>query len=409
MMLWKMKTAGLRTVQAGLGLAMHVIPWRKPVMANYPGAVAAIPAALQADGISRVLIVTDKGVLQAGLLQCLTGALAQAGVNYETYCDVKANPTIPNCLAGLKRFRRFRAEGVIAVGGGSAMDCSKMITALAAVPDGSEKKLGGLFRVTLLQKRPLPTLYCVPTTAGTGSETTIVAVVTDPDTHAKYTVMDLPLMPRRIFLDADLTLTMPPRITANSGMDALVHAVEAYLNRYMATPETRRQALSAVQLIFRYLPRAHANGKDMEARDHMLTAAYLAGQAFGRATVGYAHSIAHAVGGEFNWPHGALTGMLLPPLLEWYGEAAVPRLAELAEAVGIAEPGDSEAGKARTFIQEVYALRRELGLPDHLPQMTEAQRRLICHRAIREANPLYPVPRIMNERECRAFVKMLEG
>lgn len=408
-MIWTLEKAGLRSVQMGLGLAMHVIPWKKPIVANYPGAVGAIPAALAADGLTKVLVVTDRGVLNAGLLNCLTAALAQAGVGYEIYSDVKANPTIPNCLAGLKRFRQCRADGIIAVGGGSAMDCSKMIAALAAVPDGSEKKLGGLFRVTLLQKRPLPTLYCVPTTAGTGSETTIVAVVTDPDTHAKYTVMDLPLIPKRVFLDADLTLSLPEKVTAQSGMDALVHAVEAYLNSYMSTNETRQQALSAVQLIFHYLPRAFANGKDMEARDHMMTAAFLAGQAFGRATVGYAHSIAHAVGGEFNLPHGALTGIVMPPLLEWYGEAAVPRLAELADAIGVATPGDSAAGKARTFIREVYDLRRELELPETLPAMTEAQRRLICERAIREANPLYPVPRIMNERECRHFVQMLEG
>ena len=155
--------------------------------------------------------------------------------------------------------------------------------------------------------RKLPPLYAIPTTAGTGSETTIVAVVSDPKTHAKYTVMDFPLLPKRVFLDADLTRTLPARVTAQSGMDALVHAVEAYVNGYVATAETRRQARQATEMIFRYLPRAYADGADLEARDKMLTAAFLAGQAFGRATVGYAHSIAHAVGGLTGMAHRHLS------------------------------------------------------------------------------------------------------
>lgn len=394
-MFWTMKKAGYRAVQVGLGLAMRVIPWQKPVLVEHPGAIGALPAALAEDGLHKVLVVTDRGVLRAG-------------VAVEVFSDVHANPTIPDILGGLRRYRAFDCEGVIALGGGSAMDAGKMIAALVALPEGSERKLGGLFQVTLRKGlRKLPPLYAISTTAGTGSETTIVAVVSDPKTHAKYTVMDFPLLPKRVFLDAVLTRTLPARVTAQSGMDALVHAVEAYVNGYMATAETRRQARQATEMIFRYLPRAYADGADLEARDKMLTAAFLAGQAFGRATVGYAHSIAHAVGGLAGMAHGELTGICLPPLLEWYGVAAVPRLAELADTIGCTTPEMNDTAKARAFIKEVYALRRSLGLAESLPTLDAAQIETVCRRALREANPLYPVPRIMNLAQCRSFVKML--
>lgn len=407
-MFWTMKKAGYRAVQVGLGLAMRVIPWQKPVLVEHPGAIGALPAALAEDGLHKVLVVTDRGVLRAGLVNRIYKELERAGVAVEVFSDVHANPTIPDILGGLRRYRAFDCEGVIALGGGSAMDASKMIAALVALPEGSERKLGGLFQVTLRKGlRKLPPLYAIPTTAGTGSETTIVAVVSDPKTHAKYTVMDFPLLPKRVFLDADLTRSLPARVTAQSGMDALVHAVEAYVNGYMATAETRRQARQATEMIFRYLPRAYADGADLEARDKMLTAAFLAGQAFGRATVGYAHSIAHAVGGLTGMAHGELTGICLPPLLEWYGAAAVPRLAELADTIGCTTPEMNDTAKARAFIKEVYALRRSLGLAESLPTLDAAQIETVCRRALREANPLYPVPRIMNLAQCRSFVKML--
>ena len=399
-MFWTMKKAGYRAVQVGLGLAMRVIPWQKPVLVEHPGAIGALPAALAEDGLHKVLVVTDRGVLRAGLVNRIYKELERAGVAVEVFSDVHANPTIPDILGGLRRYRAFDCEGVIALGGGSAMDASKMIAALVALPEGSERKLGGLFQVTLRKGlRKLPLLYAIPTTAGTGSETTIVAVVSDPKTHAKYTVMDFPLLPKRVFLDADLTRTLPARVTAQSGMDALVHAVEAYVNGYVATAETRRQARQATEMIFRYLPRAYADGADLEARDKMLTAAFLA--------VGYAHSIAHAVGGLTGMAHGELTGICLPPLLEWYGAAAVPRLAELADTIGCTTPEMNDTAKARAFIKEVYALRRSLGLAESLPTLDAAQIETVCRRALREANPLYPVPRIMNLAQCRSFVKML--
>ena len=359
-------------------------------------------------GYVRAFVVTDKDLIRFGVAGKVTGVLDEAGIAYEIFSDLKPNPTVKNVQAGVEAFRRSGADAIVAIGGGSAMDASKMIAALVALPEGSERKLGGLFQVTLRKGlRKLPPLYAIPTTAGTGSETTIVAVVSDPKTHAKYTVMDFPLLPKRVFLDADLTRTLPARVTAQSGMDALVHAVEAYVNGYMATAETRHQARQATEMIFRYLPRAYADGADLEARDKMLTTAFLAGQAFGRATVGYAHSIAHAVGGLTGMAHGELTGICLPPLLEWYGAAAVPRLAELADTIGCTTPEMNDTAKARAFIKEVYALRRSLGLAESLPTLDAAQIETVCRRALREANPLYPVPRIMNLAQCRSFVKML--
>ena len=441
-----MTKMGYRTVQAGFGLLAHGIgplvwpsvpergPWGQRVE-NHAGAVERIPQALAEDGLQRLLVVTDQGVREAGLLEKVLPQIEAAGVAVTLYADVHANPTIPDIEAGLARYVDGDCEAILAIGGGSPMDCAKMIRALVVMlphPIETEatssnlRKLGGLFKVSLYagmtacrqRGRKLPSLYAVPTTAGTGSETTIAAVVTDPAGHEKYTVMDVLLRPQRVFLDATLTLSLPRSVTAASGMDALTHAVEAYVNGGMATETTRRQAREAAALIFRYLPQAYADGTDLQARARMLEAAFLAGEAFGRATVGYAHAIAHAVGGLSNLPHGTLTGVVLPPLLEWYGEAAVPRLAELADACGLATEEAhlgklgqaaevADAGKARAFIRAVYALRRTLGLAETLPPLNEAEQALVCQRAMREANPFYAVPRIMSERQCRSFVRML--
>ena len=262
-------------------------------------------------------------------------------------------------------YRREGCDSLVAVGGGSPMDTAKAAAALVARPGKTLPQLAGLLKV----RRRIPPLIAVPTTAGTGSETTIAAVVTGPD-HHKYAVSDLCLIPRCAVLDPLLTVSLPPQTTAETGMDALTHAVEAYLSRFYPTRETNRLAEEAVVTIFQTLERACAHGEDVDARQALLTASYQAGAAFTRASVGNVHAIAHTLGGLYGVGHGLANAVLLPVILRDYGTAAHRRLSRLAELVGLS--GDTEAARANAFIDAILAMNARLGIPTGFTCIREA-------------------------------------
>ncbi len=256
----------------------------------------------------------------------------------------------------------------------------------------------GILRV---HKR-LPLLIAIPTTAGTGSETTLAAVITDSETRHKYPINDFPLIPRYAVLDPETTRTLPASLTATTGMDALTHAVEAYIGR-STTAGTRRDALQAVCLIFRYLRRAYRNGDDMTARRKMLQAAYLAGSAFSKSYVGYAHAVAHSLGGKYNIPHGLANAVLLPCVLESYGDVIYPKLRVLAVAAGVAEREDSEAEASGKFLAAIRAMQEEFHIGNKLPGIVLEDIPMLAKLAAKEGNPLYPVPVLMSAKELEKF------
>ena len=311
---------------------------------------------------------------------------------------VTANPRIETVEQMVRQFRAEGCDSLVAIGGGSPMDAAKAAAARLARPNRTVAQMKGLLRV---RKKIVP-FAAVPTTAGTGSETTIAAVVTD-EAHHKYAVSDLCLIPRWAILDPELTVSLPASVTAETGMDALTHAVEAYTNILYNTKETRTLARQAVAAIFEFLPRACADGNDLQARQELLTASYRAGFAFTRASVGNVHAIAHTLGGLYDVPHGRANAVLLPVVLEEYGAAAHKRLAELADVVGLC-PAGSAAEKAQAFIAAIYAMNRQLGIPadfacirtEDLPQMAAW--------AEAEANPVYPVPVVFDRQR---FIKVI--
>ena len=251
-------------------------------------------------------------------------------------------------------------------------------------------------------RRKTPTLIAIPTTAGTGSEVTPAAVITDGEAHRKYAIMSFPLIPRYAVLDAALTYTMPPNLTATTGMDALTHAVEAYIGR-STNKKTRRLALEATALIFGNIERAYADGCDPVARENMLLAAYKAGIAFSMSYVGYVHALAHALGGEYDTPHGLANAVLLPHVLEGYGKCVYKKLHRLGVAAGVCAKGEPRENGAKKFIQAVRALNTRMELPATLPCIVAADIPRLARHAEGEANPLYPVPRLMSARELAAF------
>lgn len=278
------------------------------------------------------------------------------------------------------------------------MDCAKAVGARIAQPRKSLARMKGILRV----HRRLPLLIAVPTTAGTGSETTLASVITDSRTRRKYAISDFPLIPRYAVLDPRLTVSLPPFITATTGLDALTHAVEAYIGR-STTRDTRKASLTAVRLIFENLDRAYANGSDLKARRGMLAASFHAGYAFSKSYVGYIHAVAHSLGGEYGTPHGLANAILLPHFLEAYGPAIYRKLHYLAVAAGVADLDTPDETAAKAFVQAIRDMERRFRLPRTLPEICLADIPKLARYADHEANPLYPVPVLMNARELEAF------
>ncbi len=370
-----------RTYQCVFGLGARLLPWRRPETVTGPGSLARIPALLTKCGTRRPLVAASRR-------QCADPAFQQMLSRLEGYAlfsDIQPNPPVSAVEAAAALYRREGCDSLVAVGGGSPMDTAKAAAALLARPDRTLSQLAGLLKV----RRPIPPFIAVPTTAGTGSETTIAAVVTGAD-HHKYAVSDLCLIPRCAVLDPLLTVSLPPRTTAETGMDALTHAVEAYLSRFYPTRQTDRLAEEAVVTIFRTLEHACAHGDDVDARQALLTASYQAGAAFTRASVGNVHAIAHTLGGLYGVGHGLANAVLLPVVLRDYGPAAYRKLARLAELVGL--PGGTDGEKADAFIDAILAMNARLGIPTGFSCIREEDLPQMAAWAAKEANPTYPVP-----------------
>ena len=390
-----------RSVQAVLRAALPVLPYREPQVFHSCGELSTV---FQKENIRRVLIVTDAGIVRSGIAAQLEAVLDEDDISYAVYDQTRPNPTVVNVEQALSLYRRYRCQALIAIGGGSSMDCAKAVGARLARPGTPLGKLKGTLRIL----RPLPTLIAIPTTAGTGSETTLAAVITDTQAQHKYVMNDFVLIPKYAVLDARLTLSLPPHLTATTGMDALTHAVEAYIGR-STTRQTRQEALEATRLVFANVERAYRNGRDYEARSNMLTAAYRAGIAFSRSYVGYVHAVAHSLGGQYNIPHGLANAVLLPYVLERYGSCIHRKLHDLAVAAGVADAQESDAGAAAKFIRAIRLLNARMGIPETLEGIRPEDIPVMAAHAEKEANPLYPVPRLMTREELTFFYEQVAG
>ena len=312
-------------------IGMYVLPWGMPKTLEGPGSVKQLPELIREKGYSRVLIVTDSMLMGLHLLDPMLEALKKEDVSFAIYDKVAPNPTDLNVEEGVALFKEHNCEAMIAFGGGSPMDCAKGIGARIARPNKKVQKLQGLFRVL----KRIPTIFAVPTTAGTGSETTIAAVITESATHHKASINDLCLMPKYAVLDPELTVGLPPKVTSTTGMDALCHAVEAYTNHTYNSQLENDLCRKAVKLIYDNLYTAYEDGSNLQARQNMQRAAFYAGRAFTRGSVGYVHAIGHTLGGLYGTPHGLAMSVLLPLVMRQYGSAAHRRLAELCDVCGI--------------------------------------------------------------------------
>ncbi|MBR5622833.1 MAG: iron-containing alcohol dehydrogenase [Opitutales bacterium] len=384
-----------RAFQAAFRLALPALPYREPEIVN---ACSALKSVFAKEKIRSVLVVTDKGIVNNGLVAPLEKVLSESGVKFTVYSDTQPNPTVRNVEAAFELYRKNNCDCLIAVGGGSSMDCAKAVGARVAYPKKTIGQMKGVLRIL----RSLPTLIAVPTTAGTGSEVTLAAIITDSEKQHKYALMSFPLIPHYAVLDASLTYSLPPHLTATTGMDALTHAVEAYIGR-STTKETRRLALEAVKLVFDNIELACRDGKNHQARENMLHAAYKAGIAFSKSYVGYIHAVAHALGGQYGTPHGLANAVIMPYVLEAYGESAYKKLHRLGVAAGVCGENESDKAGAEKFIEAIKALNKSIGIPDKLAGIRREDIPVMAAHAAGEANPLYPVPKLMTKNELAEF------
>ena len=401
-MIWTLKKKMYRVQHGVMKVVAGVFPFPVPALLTGPGSVEKLAENIRIRGLKHVLVVTDKVLMDLGLPAGFLASLEENGVDYTVFDDVKPNPTIENVEAGRKLYKENKCDGLVGFGGGSPIDCAKIIGARISNPYLSVRRMKGMFRVLI----PIPPFFAVPTTAGTGSETTIAAVITDAGTHEKFAVNDFKLIPKIAVLDPELMAGLPPHITATTGMDALTHAVEAYIG-VNGNKFTDENAEKATALIFESLEEAYQNGSNLEARNNMALASFYAGTAFTRAYVGYVHAIAHNMGGLYGVPHGLANAVILPYVLAFCRRDAEHKLARLAIAGGIGTNEQSDEELSHAFIEKIKTMNKDMGIPDYIKELREADIPLIAKRALDEAHPDYPVPTIMTRRECEALVRQL--
>lgn len=370
-----------------------LIPIPFPELVHGSGCIADAGDLLTAQGVKKPLVVTDKMLVSLGIVEKLTRSLEKHHIEYAVFDEVTPDPSIATVNAGFEVYQWHNCDAIVAIGGGSPIDCAKVIGA-KVVKKADVKAFSGKLKV----RKSLPPFMAIPTTAGTGSEATIVAVITDPVARSKFAVIDPVLVPKIALLDPELMVGLPKSITAATGMDALTHAIEAYLGSF-SNQLTDRYAKEAIVTIFDQLPKAYADGGDLHARGSMQMASYLAGCAFTRAFVGYVHAIAHQLGGLYHIPHGQANAVLLPLVLRFSFPKCRQRFSDMAALIGLSD--------GEKFILAVEQLNQQLNIPNTFEQLKADDIPEIARRALTEAHGTYPVPRYMSQSQCENLLTQL--
>ena len=391
----------IRVETAALTLGCKFFTFREAVPVTGRGCRREIPGVLKKLGVKKVLVVTGRHVGKSIAPEIIEN-IRLSGLEAVHYSEVTANPTTTTVYEIKDMYMKEGCDGFLAIGG-SPIDAAKAAACLCARPRATLNDLAGLLKIM----KNIPPFVAVPTTSGTGSETTMAAVVTDAETHHKYAIMDPHIIPDYAVMDPELVVGLPQKTTSATGMDALCHAVESYVSVMNKPEKSRRYAEEATVLIFRYLERAYNDGSDMEAREKLMEAAYKAGWSFGRTGVGNVHAIAHTLGGLYNTAHGLANAVILPIVLEDYGKTVYKPLARLAELAGIKTDGSDEE-KAKAFIVEIYAMNKRMDMPEGFAFIEEKDIPQMCAYACSEANPTYPVPVIYDKPHFEKLIREIK-
>ncbi|MDD1781093.1 iron-containing alcohol dehydrogenase [Enterovibrio sp. ZSDZ35] len=392
-----------KTYMKALKIAARVIPIPRPTLFTGADSAEQLCEAIGLMNFKKLLVVSDQPLVDIGIVGKIEEYLSKRGVEYTVFSHVTPDPTYSQAELGLDLYRRNGCDGILAIGGGSPIDCAKVIAA-RVTNNKSIKRLAGLLRVW---RTPAP-LFVIPTTAGTGSEVTVAAVISDPFNHKKTPLMDPKLVPLMAALDPALMVDLPPHITAATGMDALTHAVEAYLS-LNATTETDAYATAAMTLIHENLIAAYKDGKSLQVRLNMAMASYFAGLAFTKASLGYAHAIAHNLGAKYGTPHGVANSLALPHVLAASLPSAKTKMANLAKIVGAGESHWDDQMNAQAFVAYVVSLQDEMSLPKTLVELQQTDISDIAKHATSEARWNYPVPHYLSLQECEQLIEKIRA
>ncbi len=384
-----------RIFQTAFKLAIPILPYRNPQILN---SVEGISNLLCQKRYSSILIVTDKQVSSLPSFALLKESLNSSNIITAVFDETIPNPTVHNVEKARQLYVENSCQAIIGFGGGSPMDCAKAVGARIARPRMSVTQMKGILKI----HKKTPFFIAIPTTAGTGSETTVTTIITDSETNRKLAISDFPLIPDVAVLDPEITATLPAHLVASTGIDALVHAIEAYIGR-STVKSTRKDALEATKLIFENLEEAYRNPSNTKARKNMLLASHMAGRAFSKSYVGYCHAVAHTLGGQYHTPHGLANAILIPYVLEAYGKSAHNKLKEMAIVTGIANRNTHTKDAAEAFISEIRNMNRRMNIPEKLKGIRSEDISRLATYAEKEANPLYPVPKLFTARELEKF------
>lgn len=392
----------IRSVQKVMNTFKPLLPWREPeLIIEEDGLLKAVDIILK-ENITPLTIVTDEGIIDTGMIQPLLDKLDSLNISYNVFSEIEANPTVDVIEKLIIEHNKHYGKGFLAVGGGSVIDATKAAAALKLHPDKNLADLQGLMKIF----KDTQPIIAVPTTAGTGSEGTLAAVISDPQSIRKYALMSTSLIPKYAILDATLTKSLSQNLTAETGMDALTHAVEAYINLEQ-TDYTEESALEALQLIHENLKIAYDDPENLEARENMLLASYKAGQAFHIAYVGNVHAISHALSAFYGLPHGRTNATILPIILEMYGEAVYTRLAEMARTINIEGKTDEE--RAHNFIRWIKDMKDYYDIPKNISEIKDDDMDAIASHADNEVNPLYTVPVIFSIDDFKQALNVIRN
>ena len=395
-----------RVFQAVMKVGNYFMGYRMPEYIEGPGSIARLPEFMKKNGASdeeNVLVVTDANLMKLGLLDKMLASLTEAGFEYVVFSDIAVNPTSANVEDGYKLSVDNKCKCIVAFGGGAPMDCAKAVAAKAVHPNKTVAQLQGLLKV----HKKIPLFFAIPTTSGTGSETTVAAVITDSETHHKASINDPAILPKYAILDPELTKGLPPFVTATTGMDALCHAVEAYTNHTYNTKLEDQLAKDAVKLIYENLLVAYKDGSNLEARQNMQRASFYAGRAFTRGCVGYVHAVGHTLGGLYGVAHGLAMSIILPHVMRQFGSAVWDKLADLADVCGIG--GATNEEKANNFIAWIEQAKRDMDIPVGANMIQDKDIDQMIAWAMKEANPLYPVPVVWGKEDFQKLIATLRA
>lgn len=390
-----------KTITFFLAFVTRFLKFPEQITFSGPGSTQQLCEHITRLGHKKVLLITDKILVELGLANAVVDGIAQSGGEVVIYDGVLPDPTTAMVDEGVALVKQHGCDAVIAMGGGSSIDTAKGVAAVAT--NGDIEKLMGILKV---KNSPLP-LFAIPTTSGTGSEVTLAAVISDSVTHQKGVLADPKIVPNALALDAKLLTGMPPAVTAATGMDALSHAVESYIGGW-SNPTVRKYAGTAIKLIFENLPKAYENGEDLNARGSLSLASYYAGLALNGGLAGNVHALAHQLGGRYGIPHGVAISAVMPHVLTLSIHKAKGSLAEMADIIAVADAGDSVEVKAQKFIDAMYSLQDSINMPRTLEAIESQDISAMAKDAIKEAIS-YPVPYFFSHKEAESVLLKLQA